>query len=165
MEIINITDEQRNELCDMLAKLTYKLKQYEGIDCIYFAPYKNYGKFYEDIFSVTVVLNSKNIKSIIDGSYHFFTEDSYRKLGIKVNIDISDSNCYSTSDLIPSICTNNLFNSTILFDRTGEYTRIKKQANPSNGYYYYSNLAEIQPRLTDRLENSMKELEKTIVKI
>lgn len=162
MEIINITEDQRNELCDILARLTCRFKQDESVECIYFAPYTRFGDINDPVISLTIVRKGiilEESKKIVENYNRFFLKDSnFKKLGVKISIDVDSARYYTTLDLNPSEerRTNLLFNSSILFDRTGEYTKIQEQATEGTGCYHYSTLGKIMPLLTNQLNDSME---------
>lgn len=163
MKTINITEEQKNKLCDILAKIVHSLKQCNNTDCIYFAPYKNYGSINENILIITVVKSdfyfemTETVKNLYDKFLN--SKDIVSTLGVEICIGVDDREYYISEDLEKNNkikkSNNNLFNSTILFDRTGEYTKIKETLNKNN-CYHYGNLAQIVPSITNSLNKQMK---------
>ena len=62
MEVINITEEQKINLSKKLAKLVFKLKKDDDVECIYFAPYKGLGPIRGNVLEVTLVKKVPMIK-------------------------------------------------------------------------------------------------------
>lgn len=170
MKIINITEEQRNKLCNELAKILLDFKKDENVECIYFAPYKGLGKIRGYVLELTLIEKDANKdEKIKEYNTSHQNEETLSELGVKIEIDIEDESKYPTIELDPTQLKkyNNLFNSVILFDRTGKYTRIKKQLekfeiNKGTGIYYYENLAEIEPPIMDKINDSIEAIEKGI---
>lgn len=164
MNIINITEEQKNKLCVELARLVVEYKKDENVKCIYFAPYKGLGKIRGYVLELTLIKKD----SIVDEKIKQYneshqTEDYLREFGVKIDVEVEDEKKYTITDFNLSEIKkcNNLFNSTILFDRTGKYTKIKERLqqignNKAHGIFYYGNLAEINPPLPNELNNEEK---------
>jgi hypothetical protein len=174
-EIINISEEQRQNLVDEIANLVANFKKDENVECIYFAPYKGLGNIEGNVIEFTVVIKgySKKITQEFSKCDKCLKEhDLIRKLGIKIHVNADNSEKYTTLPLNPSeiLRANCLFNSVILFDRTGEYTKIKRKAqeykNVENSkMFYYDNLAEFYPPIDEEIEmqvqtNDVKEFTK-----
>ncbi len=49
-----------NNLCNRLSYLAYQLKKDDTVECIYFAPYRHKGEFYERYVDITI-LTTKHI--------------------------------------------------------------------------------------------------------
>lgn len=88
---------------------------------------------------------------------------------MKIHVNADDSRKYITSPLNPSetLRANFLFNSVILFDRTGEYSEIKQMDIFHK--FYFDNLAEVYPPIAEEIEmkleaNAVKEFTKTKTK-
>lgn len=155
MEIINITEDQKEKLCDILARLTHKFQQDQFVECIYFT---TYDRFEDSLYALELTLVIRNLnlkkKKLLEQYTKLLSkESSLRKYGIRIYVHGSYAEKYTLFDLNPSEvrASNDLFNSTILFDRTGEYTEIKDKQSKVKGinnlYFDYENLAEIVPPL------------------
>lgn len=161
MEVINITDEQKNNLCQELAKLVFELKKDNEVECIYFAPYKGLGDIRGNVLEVTLVKQSDNDvnNDIAERNRFYFEEESLRKYGVKIFIDTDVAHKYTFIDLNPSEVrrSNSLYNSTILFDRYGKYTELKGQKKQDGIIIFpYENLAEIVPPITNETYKAME---------
>ena len=161
MEVINITDEQKNNLCQELAKLVFELKKDNDVECIYFVPYIGLGDIRGNVLEVTLVKQSDNDvnNDIAERNRFYFEEESLRKFGVKIFIDTDVAHKYTFIDLNPSEATrsNSLFNSTILFDRYGKYTELKGQKKQDGIIISpYENLAEIVPPITNETYKAME---------
>lgn len=167
MEIINITEEQRNELCNELARLTFQYRKDKNVECIYFAPYRGLGEIEGNVLEITIVRviseNDNFDEELNEYNSRHQKHDSIRKFGFKIFLDTADTQKYTTMDLNPadSAKSNDLMNSTILYDKSGTFTQIKEQTtkrfkgNISNIYYYYDNLAEVYPPLDESLGRAL----------
>lgn len=170
MEVINITEEQREKLCSELARLTFEFRKDKSVKCIYFAPYKGLGSIAGNVLEVTLVRDGSEDNDLDEKLKEYNVShqehDFIREFGFKIFLDTDDARRYTIMDLNPSECrrSNNLMNSVILYDESGEFTQIKEQtANvvKDNGegitgvYYYYDNLAEVFPPLDETLERAI----------
>lgn len=163
MEVINITDEQKNNLCQELAKLVFELKKDNEVECIYFVPYIGLGVIRGNVLEVTLVKQSDNDvnNDIAERNRFYFEEESLRKFGVKIFIDTDVAHKYTFIDLNPSEMrrSNSLFNSTILFDRYGKYTELKGQKKQDGIIVkedIRENLAEIVPPITNETYKAME---------
>ncbi len=166
MEIINITEEQREKLCNELARLTFEFRKNKSIKGIYFAPYKGLGSIKGHVLEMTLVTSNESndlYEEIKENNTSYQNDDSMRKFGFKIFIDIDNIRKYTIMDLNPSECirSNNLMNSTILYDESGELSQIKEHTTSlarEHGkrlYYYYDNLAEVFPSLDETLDKAL----------
>lgn len=88
-------------------------------------------------------------------------------LGVRLVIEIAKSSEYPTLPPMHSYemrRANDLFNSTILFDRGGKYTSTKELAQrrydrDSSFIYYYDNAANIVPPVKDEIYRQMEVLQ------
>lgn len=177
MEIINITEEQKNAICNELARLTCELKKDTRIKCIYFAPYKVLGNVAGNVLEITVVLDSCENNDLDDKIEEYNLvhrkHDSIRKFGFKIFLDTEDIQKYIGMNPNSLGCKkiNNLIVSRILYDSNGNFTQLKEQAtsyvensqDSPETYYYYDNLAEVYPPL-DRVDITSIEDYSKIVK-
>lgn len=163
-QIINITDEQRKNLVDEIATLVAKMKKKQEVECIYFAAYKGLG--YGNVLDFTVVIKgySEKVKQEFSKYDKLFQEDDLiRKFGIKIYVNADDSRKYTTLPLNPSetLRANNLFNSVILYDKTGEYSKIRQEAQehadiPNSNVFEYENSAEIFPPIEELIKMELE---------
>lgn len=160
---INLNEIQRIKLCNELAQLTYELKQNKHVQCIYFAPYKDLGSIRGNVVNITVV-SDLQIPIEIDRQYQkrISRKEQLSQFGVKIYINTAQKDGYTYLPLNPSERKkgNDIFNSTILFDRTGKYTRIKEDTEKvgegeHSNLFYYGNLAEFIPPIEDGLEYAM----------
>ena len=168
MEIINITEEQRDQLCRELARLTFEFRKDKNVRCIYFAPYKGFGSILGNVLDVTIVRNGRNDNDLEEKikKYNLSHQEHnfIRKFGFKIFLETDEDIRYTLMDLNPSECrkSNHLMNSVILYDESGEFTQIKEQITKvvkKNGegtvYHYYDNLAEVFPPLDETLDRAI----------
>lgn len=154
---IVLNEEQRKNLCEELARLVCKLRKDESVECIYFVPYKKVeGVGY--CLSITIVRDdSMNpFKDVELREYSDMHEERklLEKYGVEISTYLASSLEYVmvSEELINASCYD-LFNSTIIFDRTGKYFKIIDNLNLKEGLIsYYSNLAQIEPPIMDELE-------------
>lgn len=162
-QIINITDEQRKNLVNKIATLVAEMKIKQEVECIYFAAYKGLGNIRGNVLDFTVVIRgySEKIKQEFSKYDKLFQDhDLIRKFGIKIYVNTDYSQRYITLPLnpLPSSC---LFNSVILFDRTGEYSKIKQEVQKyvdisNSNVFEYENSAEIYPPIEELIKMELE---------
>lgn len=152
-------------LCNELAQLTYALKQNKHVQCIYFAPFRSCCDPKEgDFVNLTVVLDTYSIVGLgLQYEKRISRNEQLSQFGVEINIREAHQEGYTHLPLNPSERRkgNDIFNSTILFDRTGEYTKIKETTEnigvgEHSNLFYYDNLAEIRTPMGDSLEYAME---------
>lgn len=166
MEIINLTEEQKECLCSELAKLTSEFKKDETIECIYLCPYIGIDRDKSATLELTLVSEGLHNKITIENYNQLYKNmESLEKFGVKIYVVVDNKNKYTISAMSRSELarTNDLFNSTILFDRTGKYTKIKEYAQTklskkSSHIYNYENLAEFFSPVTKEIQYRCKKL-------
>lgn len=162
---INISEKQNQQLCKELGRLVYKFKQNEKIECIYFGCYKGLGGIVGNVLELTLVADEvtdelrDKIKSM--NSKIYGQENSIKNLGVKLYIDLDNSNKYTVLPLNPSSIksTNALFNSTILYDKDGKFFHLMEKKNEffeqqdkiRNLFFVYGNAAELVPPIDESL--------------
>ena len=170
MKTIKITGNQREKLCNELARLTFELKKDENVKCIYFAPYyglKGYTPIKGKVLLITVVTDYgiSERKELAEKFKEYNALHNKAELikdfGLKILIETDSADRYTLLDISISECrrSNALMNSYILYDGTGEFTKIKEKAtkNFKNGgeipgiVFYYDNRREIVPPLDIKL--------------
>lgn len=161
---ISINEIQRMKLCNELAQLTYEIRQNKHVQCIYFAPYKDLGSIKGNVVNITVV-SDLQMPPEFDIQYRkrISRKEQLNQFGVKIYINHAHKDGYTDMPINPSERSkgNDIFNSTILFDRTGAYTKIKEDTEKvgvgeQSNLFYYDNLAEILPPIEDSLEYSME---------
>ena len=138
MNNANISDNQKVLLCDELANIVHDLKNNTNIEAITMFYYKKLDKNY--------VTNSERIRiniiiKFIDDSVINRIEELnklYRKsnLGVKLLFSYQFNDLYEDLDHYKLL--NDLYNSTILFDRNGKYNNIKNILKISSEEEYKS---------------------------
>ena len=169
MEVINITSEQRNNLCSELAQLLFEFKKYKSVKCIYFAPYYGLDTMEGSVLKVTLVRDGINddLEEKIQ-KYNFLhkCQEAIDEFGLRIYLDSDTKRKYTLVALNPDEIKreNYLFNSIILYDEDGECTKIRKHVTNSvnyNGglipgvYYYFENLSKIEPPIEETLEKAI----------
>ena len=168
MEIITITEEQRDKLCNELARLTFEFREDKNVKCIYFAPYKGLGSIKGNVLEVTLVRDSSEDNDLDEKikKYNLSHQehDLIREFGFKIFLDTDEAIKYTIMDSNHSenMSINNLINSVILYDENGEFTQIKEQTTNEvkiNGkdtsYCYYDNFAEVFPPIKETLAKAI----------
>lgn len=165
MEIINITEEQKNKLCTELARLVSELRKNNNVECIYYKTFiglLGYGKNVLDVGVICQGNVEKEDKECARGYEHYTEEHNLREYGVKIHIFMDNANLYTATALneAETIRQIDLFNSTILFDRTGKYTEIKEklQKEEVDDIYFYRDLAEIVPPIDETLNKEIETL-------
>lgn len=155
---IVLSEEQRKNVCEELARLVFEQKKDESVECIYFAPYKNLGDIEGYVLDVTIVKNG-DAKEFEKYNCLHQEEEMLKKYGLKIYVHSNLSQDYTipSSLSIPNTCYD-LFNSTILFDRYGKYYKIIKTIKNQKGMIsYYSNLAQIEPPMMDEFGEALED--------
>lgn len=172
MEVINITEEQKSKISGELARLVFEFKKDSRVKCIYFTPFMSLGDIEGNVVEVTLVTAAFEddhdlAKKLQDYNLSYQQEEKVKEFGLRLFLNIDDERKYTIIDLNPSECrrSNYLLNSVILLDQNGSFTEIKEQTtrtvNNFGGclpgvYYYYENLAEIVPPITDEIYKAME---------
>ncbi len=163
MGAIKITEEQRDRLCDELAKLVFEFRENRNIECIYFRTFMGllgYGKNVLDLVLVTNGNIEEEDKQCVRGFESYTSEDTLNEYGVKIHICMDDASLYKNEahNMDETIRQNELFNSTILFDRTGKCSEIKDRVQRigiNADIYYYEDLADLFPPIGQTLANAM----------
>ncbi len=158
---IVLSKKHRKNVCEELARLVFELRKDESVECIYFAPFKNLGDITGYVLDITIVRNNfiqKEDTEEFEEYNNRHQEEMLRKYGIKIYMHTNASQDYTFfADTIPNTCYD-LFQSTILYDATGKYRKIKQTIKNREGMLsYYSNLAQIEPPIVDELNYAMEE--------
>lgn len=161
---IVLNEEQRKEVCEELARLVFEIRKDNRVECIYFTPLKNFDIIKGNVLEITIVKRESNIseeeKKWDDYNEKHQEEAMVKQFGVKFYVDVDSSERYTLFPQNPSEKNGwyTLLNSTILMDRTTEYTRIQKKAKNSQQFLsYFSNIAQIDPPITDELNWVMEE--------
>lgn len=155
---IVLSEEQRKNVCEELARLVFELKKDESVECIYFAPFKNLGDIEGYVLDVTIVKN-EDTKEFEEYNCLHQEEEMLKKYGLKIYVHSNLSQDYTipSPHSIPNTCYD-LFQSAILFDRYGEYYKIIKTMKNQKGMIsYYSNLAQIEPPIMDEFGEALED--------
>lgn len=164
MERLELNNEQRKCLTDELAKLVHEYQSDNSVECIYFGVYDFLGRkeLFDDpwcTLQVTVVRN-KNVEkdsSLDDDSSMpkfnklYNSKEAVKKYGVFIHVSYGYDTQYSIEK--ENDYMNTLFNSIIIFDRTGKYNQIKENAEEKyrsgndENIYYYENAVQIEPPL------------------
>lgn len=170
MEKIILNEVQHNELCLELARLVSKFKKNKNVDCIYFNVFDSLGVI-NDVFNLNVVIYNYDNRFIDEienlNKKIYETEDSLSKFGIKIYLSYGrfDNYCLIPNGVADTLLARDLYSSTMLFDRTGNLTRLKNEQNESkdesvqNIIFKYSNLRILEPPIeADMISEKKKKL-------
>lgn len=163
MQTINITEEQRKKLCEELGRLVFEYRKNDDIECIYFAPYINLGEIEGNVIQVTIV-GKRSIEETLKqdiGEYNskHQGQETVTNFGVKIHLETDWDEKYTMIALNPSerLRCKYLFNSVILFDKNGKYTKLKeasaKDSVEDSEIKPFLNLAEFVPPLNCELDN------------
>ena len=140
-----------------------RFKEDDQVECIYFSPYKGLGKIRGNVVEFTIV--TKEISNEIMEEFLRYNEmhqEHYllKKFGVKIHVVFDDDRKYIYFPLKKSLIirVNNLYNSGILFDKNGEYLKIKQKAQKfvnilNSRIFQYKNLAKIYLLINSLLIN------------
>ena len=170
---INITKEQTNNLSKELAKITFNLMGNESVECIYFIPYVSLDENEETTIYVTIVGDYAHLGDLEQrlSEYNVLhqSQECVDKYTSKIELSVDDSRNYTSTAASPAELArlNYLSNSTILYDKTGKCTRIKKKAEKRNlmlENYTASFYPPIEDDIRNAIENEILERDTTAVK-
>lgn len=123
-------------LVDELARITYKFKKEENVECIYLLPAKSESEnCYSMMVNLIVKSNNNNkhlLNSVLNYNISKEKEEFENKSNTKISITTDLACCYNNifdkkNSLMQKSAENDLFNATILYDKSGKYYRLKKQ--------------------------------------
>lgn len=158
---VKITDETRDKISKSVARIVEIYKKDKDIEGIYLLIYKGEEPSYlqGNVLELTITTSYKGRKTsydLRDIPHRFKTSD---------NKDIS-----LVTDLINEpkdlFKDNILFNSILLYDRDGRYTKAKEQMQKEyeDGSNYklipYGNLLTIEPPIDDKIKEEIGKLDK-----
>lgn len=162
MNTINLTEDERNIISKKIATAVNTLKRCEDLECVYLTIYKgeNPSIVQGNIFEITAVSSSNRI-------INYFTEDM-RNGHVTTTKFFGDIEFIAILDVTKQTLDgdNRLFNSTILYDRDGRYTKAKEQMQKeyeegsNHEYIPYGNLLTIEPPIDDKIKEEIGKLDK-----
>ena len=165
MKTIGLNEEQRKKICDEIAKLVFEFKKDKKVECIYFSVIDGYANIHGNVLTITLVKNKAyddvEDRKIIEYNDMYKGDDIFKKFGIRIFIEVDvDANCYTKLPMTrwEYLKFKHIFNSVILYDKTGEYTKIKEstEKSESDTICYYSNHVEIVPPIINELNKAME---------
>lgn len=162
MEQRTITDNQRDILSFKIAEIVLSLSQDENVQCIYFETL--YDSTQKDKTNMILHILCKNsdefaYQSNVD-DYNTLNDEGklFEDFGLRVNINIKGASFEYYHELLE------LYKSSILFDRTGEFEKLKNQIIKNKEYCLngesFFNQVVIQPPLESSINDGMQTLKK-----
>lgn len=164
MRKIEITEEQKDHLCNELVELVKQFKKNSDLECIYYMPYQGYGKTPNNVLYMVLVYSDdcdinqiQKIEQSLNGIYGKQSYIDY--LGLKIHLEMDLSYHYKLIHHYPSqvMSAKKLFNSIILLDQTGKYTQIRRNAKKnllqedSPQYGYFETTASVVPPFANNI--------------
>lgn len=131
MKKIGLEEKQINNLVKEIINITKFFKKQPNVDCIYFATYDNLGGINGDILNITIVSSNDKendiYKTISDKNHIYSNIKSLEEYGMKIFIEVDDAKEYQDIRDILSYESRSIYlaNSSILYDKTGEYTSLR----------------------------------------
>lgn len=127
---ISKIDIQKNNLCAILAKIAHKLKYDMNIVCIFFT---EINEFNDNLIKITILKNSST--NLCNDDFNKVVMDclNYKRIediGLKICFKVE--NAVNVLNMLHRNFDNDFINSIILFDRTGEFTELKKEISTKN---------------------------------
>ncbi len=169
MQTINITEKQRDKLCDELARLIFEFKKDENVKCIYFTPFVNLDNTDSGVIDITIVrdINDDYDEQLKKYNLSYQSKENIADYGVKICLYSDTDSKYTHMDLNPSDVLRRDFikKSTILYDESGKFRKIKEQyKNKINNEkdYDHNYLAQVLPPLDETLYKAIdiKKMEK-----
>lgn len=136
-----------NTLVDELARIVYKFKKEENIECIYILPAKSKN---EDCYNIMVNLivksnceNTHLLNSVHNYNISKEKNEVESNSNTKISITTDLASCYNNildkqNTLMQKSAENDLYNGIILYDKSGKYYRLKKQIDLRSKKLKYS---------------------------
>lgn len=167
--LVTLQDEQRKlllkELKEFLLNWTDEKRVVDHyIECIYFSTFKNLSKEEDvDVIEITIV---KNFVDTSDeyawgGKNEMYHEKEFiDSFGVQFLFTLSSSEHYFSDDQETVYeSRRSLYNSTILYDKTGFFTHLKEKLgeDANNMRLFYPNLSQIEPPILDELRKVIEE--------
>lgn len=162
MEQRTITDNQRDILSFKMAEIVLSLSQDENVQCISFNILYDVINKENSFMTLTVLCDNPDdfaFKTNIE-DFNKNNDEGYllADFGLIVDINLKKSKLEDYYDLL------DLCESTILYDRTGDYRALKNEITENRELYlgskYYFNKVEIQPPLETSIKEGIQELKK-----
>lgn len=121
--MISQTDIQRNNLCTFLANPSHKLKSNMNVYCVYYNE-----KIDDDLITLQITILTSNTKTTND-IIKYLGYDS-ESSGFKIYLKID--NVAKCLNKFHNDSNDEFINSIILFDKTGDFTELKRQISIKN---------------------------------
>ncbi|MBR1377128.1 MAG: hypothetical protein IJ565_04900 [Bacilli bacterium] len=154
---IKLDDKSLDKVCETITSYVSEFSKQSGTDCIYYAPYQHnyHGCYGNPIIALTILSNNidDNLRKRVEELNNGATLKHNAGAGARVIIRLDDSIDYAFN---PTNERNNkklsrLYNSSILYDRAGIYTRLQTWISNCDA----ANLLNFNPNIR-RLENEIK---------
>lgn len=121
--MISQIDIQRNNLCTFLANPSHKLKSNMNVYCVYYNE-----KIDDDLITLQITILTSNTKTTND-IIKYLGYDS-ESSGFKIYLKID--NVAKCLNKFHNDSNDEFINSIILFDKTGDFTELKRQISIKN---------------------------------
>ena len=121
--MISQTDIQRNNLCTFLANLSHKLKSNMNVYCVYYNE-----KIDDDLIAIqiTILTSNNNTTNDIIKYLGYDSESNGFKIYLKID------NATKCLNKFHNDSNDEFINSIVLFDRTGDFIKLKKEISIIN---------------------------------
>lgn len=165
MNYLNLNEEQRRKLANEINNLLLMFKNNLDIKCIYLMPLSTINEPKDYTLVLMLVSDIDKIKpefkeKIKELNEIYRQKEIINKFNLHISIDMDDVIKYTLSpkDNSEILRNNYLYNSTILFDSTGQYSQMKKETETTNkkNYYYFDTHAKISKKLTKKFKYNKK---------
>ena len=122
-------------LVDELARITYKFKKEENVECIYFLPFESNNCDIDINFNI-VIKSGKIDNRLLNLIFKYNIDMKKRNIeniaNFKMSINIDESSYYNNMfdkkhSYMQKNAENDLHNAIILYDKSGKYNRLKKE--------------------------------------
>ena len=123
--MINETDIQRNNLCTFLASLSHKLKSNMNVYCVYYNE-----KIDGDLLAIQITILTSNSNTNANNDIIKYLGYDSESNGFKIYLKID--NVAKCLNKFHNDSNDEFINSIVLFDRTGDFTELKRQISIKN---------------------------------
>ena len=147
MKKTNMSLEQQNNLINELSLIVFKLKKFTDVEGITMFPHKqmkNKNMINNDIIKINIIINNydEEILNTIDQLNKLYQSPNLKnKLGCKIIVTCNSAILYRKIDDYPFSrnILKELYNYTILYDKSGEFCNIQEEIKTNNEINEYIN--------------------------
>lgn len=166
MEQRKISENQRDILSLKIAEIVLSLNYDENVQCIFFETFYDENNKERNFMKLHILCKNPNEFAYRQNINDFNSIDKeghlYNDFGLNVQIGIESDQLVEYNSLLE------LCEASILLDRTGEFTKLKREITENRskvlGEKFLYNQTEVKPSLETGIKSSIQELKKIMGK-